>query len=36
MPGVSVLDHVDDNVSSKVVRIIQSYVGVANKMVWRK
>jgi UDP-N-acetylglucosamine 2-epimerase (non-hydrolysing) len=27
---------VDENVSTKVVRIIQSYVGVVNKMVWRK
>ncbi len=26
----------DENVSTKVVRIIQSYVGVVNKMVWRK
>ena len=29
-------DYVDTNVSDKVVRIIQSYVGVVNKMVWRK
>lgn len=28
--------YVDDNVSNKVVRLIQSYVGVINKMVWRK
>ena len=26
----------DENVSDKVVRIVQSYVGVVNKMVWRK
>ena len=35
-PGVPVPDYVDENVSTKVVRIIQSYVGVVNKMVWRK
>ena len=35
-PGIPVPDYVDDNVSTKVVRIIQSYVGVVNKMVWRK
>ena len=29
-------DYIDTNVSDKVVRIIQSYVGVVNKMVWRK
>ncbi|MBR2548009.1 MAG: UDP-N-acetylglucosamine 2-epimerase (non-hydrolyzing) [Eubacterium sp.] len=29
-------DYIDENVSSKVVKIIQSYVGVVNKMVWRK
>ncbi len=34
--GVPVPDYVEENVSSKVVRIIQSYVGVVNKMVWRK
>lgn len=34
--GISVPDYVDTNVSDKVVRIIQSYVGVVNKMVWRK
>ena len=34
--GVPVPDYVDVNVSDKVVRIIQSYVGVVNKMVWRK
>ena len=34
--GVPVPDYTDLNVSDKVVRIIQSYVGVVNKMVWRK
>ena len=34
--GVPVPDYVDENVSDKVVRIVQSYVGVVNKMVWRK
>ena len=34
--GIAVPDYVDTNVSDKVVRIIQSYVGVVNKMVWRK
>lgn len=34
--GVSVPDYVDNNVSDKVVKIIQSYVGIVNKMVWRK
>lgn len=34
--GIPVPDYVDENVSDKVVRIIQSYVGVVNKMVWRK
>ena len=36
LPGIPVPDYVDENVSTKVVRIIQSYVGVVNKMVWRK
>ena len=35
-PGIPVPDYVDENVSTKVVRIIQSYVGVVNTMVWRK
>ena len=35
-PGLLVPDYTDENVSTKVVRIIQSYVGVVNKMVWRK
>lgn len=34
--AVPVPDYVDLNVSDKVVKIIQSYVGVVNKMVWRK
>ena len=33
--GIPVPDYVDENVSTKVVRITQSYVGVVNKMVWR-
>lgn len=36
LSGIPVPDYVDENVSTKVVRIIQSYVGVVNKMVWRK
>ena len=28
--------YTDENISTKVVKIIQSYVGVVNKMVWRK
>ncbi len=34
--GVPVPDYTEENVSTKVVKIIQSYVGVVNKMVWRK
>lgn len=34
--GIPVPDYVDENVSDKIVKIIQSYVGVVNKMVWRK
>ena len=34
--GIPVPDYVDENVSDKVVKIIQSYVGVVNRMVWRK
>ncbi|MBR3318557.1 MAG: hypothetical protein IKG21_12130 [Atopobiaceae bacterium] len=34
--GVPVPDYADENVSDKVVRIVQSYVGVVNRMVWRK
>ena len=36
LPGIPVPDYTDESVSTKVVRIIQSYVGVVNKMVWRK
>ena len=34
--GISVPDYVEENVSTKVVKIIQSYTGVVDKMVWRK
>ena len=34
--GIPVPDYTDENVSDKVVRLIQSYTGVVNKMVWRK
>ena len=34
--GVPVPDYMDENVSTKVVKLIQSYTGVVNKMVWRK
>ncbi len=34
--GIPVPDYTDTNVSTKIVKIIQSYVGVVNKMVWRK
>lgn len=34
--GIPVPDYVEENVSSKVVKIIQSYTGIVNKMVWRK
>ncbi len=34
--GVDVPNYVDENVSTKVVKIIQSYTGIVNKMVWRK
>ena len=34
--GIPVPDYVDENVSNKVVKIIQSYTSVVNKMVWRK
>lgn len=33
--GIPVPDYVDENVSDKVVKIIQSYTGVENKMIWR-
>ena len=34
--GIPVPDYVDENVSTKVVKLIQSYTGVVDKMVWRK
>lgn len=34
--GLPVSDYVDENVSDKVVRLIQSYTGIVNKVVWRK
>ena len=34
--GIPVPDYLDENVSAKVVKIIQSYTGIVNKMVWRK
>ena len=34
--GIPVPDYVEENVSTKVVKIIQSYTGIVNKMVWKK
>lgn len=34
--GLEVPNYIDENVSAKVVKIIQSYTGIVNKMVWRK
>ena len=34
--GIPVPDYVEENVSAKVVKIIQSYTGIVNRMVWRK
>jgi UDP-N-acetylglucosamine 2-epimerase (non-hydrolysing) len=34
--GIPVPDYTDENVSTKIVKLIQSYTGVVNKMVWRK
>lgn len=34
--GIVVPDYIEENVSTKVVKIIQSYTGIVNKMVWRK
>lgn len=34
--GIPVPDYVEENVSTKIVKIIQSYTGIVNKMVWRK
>ena len=34
--GIPVPDYADENVSAKMVKLIQSYTGIVNKMVWRK
>lgn len=34
--GIPVPDYIEENISTKVVKIIQSYTGIVNKMVWRK
>ena len=34
--GIPVPNYVDENVSTKIVKLIQSYTGVVDKMVWRK
>ena len=34
--GIPVPDYLDENVSTKVVKIIQSYTGIVDRMVWRK
>jgi len=34
--GITTPDYADENVSTKVVKIIQSYTGIVNRMVWRK
>lgn len=34
--GLTVSSYADENISTKVIKIIQSYVGIINKMVWRK
>ena len=34
--GIPVPDYVEENVSTKVVKIIQSYTGIVNKIVWKK
>ena len=34
--GIPVPDYIDENVSTKVVKLIQSYTGVVDKMIWRK
>ena len=36
LPQAPVPDYADENVSTKVVKIIQSYTGIVDKMVWRK
>ena len=34
--GIPVPDYVDENVSTKVVKIIQGYTGIVDRVVWRK
>ena len=34
--GLPVPNYIDENVSTKIVKLIQSYTGVINRMVWRK
>ncbi len=34
--GTPVIDYIDENVSTKVVKLIQSYTGIVDKIVWRK
>lgn len=34
--GIDVPDYIDKNVSTKVIKLIQSYTGIVNRMVWRK
>jgi UDP-N-acetylglucosamine 2-epimerase (non-hydrolysing) len=34
--GLPVRDYMDENVSNKVVKLIQSYTGIVDRMVWRK
>ena len=34
--GIPVPNYTDENVSTKVVKLIQSYTGIVNRMVWRK
>jgi UDP-N-acetylglucosamine 2-epimerase (non-hydrolysing) len=34
--GIDVPDYLDENVSAKVVKLIQSYTSIVNRMVWRK
>ena len=34
--GVEVPNYIDENISTKVVKIIQGYTGIVDKMVWRK
>jgi UDP-N-acetylglucosamine 2-epimerase (non-hydrolysing) len=34
--GTPVPDYIDENVSTRVVKIVQSYTGIVDRMVWRK